>query len=265
MENITIHAVYFSPTGTTATVVNAVTKAMDPECETHIDLTQTMSAKSVQFDKSDLLVIGMPVYGGRLPALAVERFQQLRGWNTPVVIIAVYGNRAYEDALTELYDCCSVQGFTVVAAGAFIGQHSFSTAAYPIAVSRPDQQDLQEAAAFGRTVLKQILQQCNLHKLTSIPGNRPYKTVEFRPMMAVETNEVTCSQCGACATHCPVPCISMDAGLPQTDAERCLWCMACVQHCPTGARCAAADTIGPIAQRLYTACQTRRNPACFYT
>lgn len=46
----------------------------------------------------------MPVYAGRVPALAVERLKGMKTSGVKCVIVAVYGNRAYEDALVEMQD-----------------------------------------------------------------------------------------------------------------------------------------------------------------
>lgn len=46
----------------------------------------------------------MPVYAGRVPALAVERLKSIKTSGVKCVIVAVYGNRAYEDALVEMQD-----------------------------------------------------------------------------------------------------------------------------------------------------------------
>lgn len=46
----------------------------------------------------------MPLYAGRVPALAVERLKGIKTSGVKCVIVAVYGNRAYEDALVEMQD-----------------------------------------------------------------------------------------------------------------------------------------------------------------
>ena len=46
----------------------------------------------------------MPVYAGRVPALAVERLTGIKTSGVKCVIVAIYGNRAYEDALVEMQD-----------------------------------------------------------------------------------------------------------------------------------------------------------------
>lgn len=46
----------------------------------------------------------MPVYAGRVPTLAVERLKDIKTSGVKCVIVAVYGNRAYKDALVEMQD-----------------------------------------------------------------------------------------------------------------------------------------------------------------
>ena len=91
------------------------------------------------------------MYGGRLPADAVKRLSNLKGHNTPAVIVVVYGNREYEDALLELNDLAIEAGFKPVAAGAFIGEHSYSNKDSPIAHGRPDEKDIGHVAKVPET------------------------------------------------------------------------------------------------------------------
>lgn len=63
--------------------------------------------------------------------------------------VVVYGNRDYEDALLELHDILSENGFVVVAAGAFVARHSI----FPdVAAGRPDRDDLDRMAEFAERV-----------------------------------------------------------------------------------------------------------------
>ena len=78
----------------------------------------------------------MPVYGGKVAPLAMERLQGIRASGSPVVLVVVYGNRAYEKALIELDAFASAQGFKVIAGATFVGEHSYSTEQNPIAPGR---------------------------------------------------------------------------------------------------------------------------------
>ena len=74
-------------------------------------------------DADDIVVFVAPVYAGRVPALAAERFLTVNGHGQKAAAIAVYGNRDYDDALVEMCDIISARGFKLIAAGAFIAQH----------------------------------------------------------------------------------------------------------------------------------------------
>ncbi len=263
MSEIRLHSVFFSSTGATRTVTRAVS------CGTQYDRREwdiTLPGCSAQniFDPDHLVVIGMPVYAGRLPRLAIERLKEMKGNDTPAVALVVYGNRAYDDALLELSDLCTRQGFRVIGAGAFIGKHSFSSPDKPIAADRPDEQDLRQAKQFGRQI-KTLLSQSGADrlKMPTIPGHRPYKP-EMQPAGAAgESDPAQCTGCGQCAARCPAGAIHVKNGTVTTKSDLCIWCTACVQACPTGARKITLPKIGEIADRLYNNCQTRKEPEWF--
>ncbi|MBN2686266.1 MAG: 4Fe-4S dicluster domain-containing protein [Pontiellaceae bacterium] len=217
------------------------------------------SLVAVQLGSNDLAVVGMPVYAGRLPAPAVKRFASISGNNTPVLAVVVYGNRAYDDALLELCDLCVAQGFRVVGAAAFIGEHSFSMEDFPIAAARPDASDLQKAEALGR-LLAGVNKTLDLN---TIPGNRPYKDPMTPVGAAASSHAAACQRCGACVAACPVEAIRSTDALPETDEEACIWCAACVRACPSGARTITLPKVREIAARLHQSCQERREPEWF--
>ena len=74
--------------------------------------------------EEDLAVIAMPVFAGRVPALAVERLRKVDAQGAKCVVVAVFGNRAYDDALLELRDVALEMGFRVIAAVAAVAEHS---------------------------------------------------------------------------------------------------------------------------------------------
>jgi ferredoxin len=259
MNKQPVHAVFFSPTGTTRTAVKAVCQGTGKHSGLEIDLKEPVGGQ-LFFAVDDPVVIGMPVYAGRLPRLAVERFASVRGSETPAVAVVVYGNRAYDDALLELCDLCAAQGFKVTGAAAFIGKHSFSSPDKPIAADRPDENDIRLAEQFG----DQIVHSLRPLDIGQIPGQHPYKP-EMQPAgAAAETNPVRCTGCGQCVAHCPSSAIHMDKKLPLTNPDRCIWCTACVKNCPSGARQVTLPKIHELAERLYKTCQTRKEPELFF-
>ncbi len=175
------------------------------------------------------MLIATPVYGGRIPSLAAERVKQLAGAGKKAVTLVVYGNRAYEDALRELNDCARAAGFSIVASGAFIAEHSVSRA---VAAGRPDAQDRAELAAFGKDILAKL--ETALENEPAVPGNVPYK--EAMRVPATPLFLPSCGQCGKCVRLCPTGAIRREGSELVTEAAKCILCLACVAACPRGSR-----------------------------
>ena len=107
-------------------------------------------AEKLEIPETTLVVVTVPVYGGKVAPLALERMKCIHTSGAPVVLAVVYGNRAYEKALAELDAFISERGFKVIAGATFVGEHSYSTDKNPIAVGRPDADDLRFAENFGQ-------------------------------------------------------------------------------------------------------------------
>ena len=138
-----ITGVYFSPTGSTKRVTEWITERIADNREAEwLDLTDAVSSRpDYTFTEHELVVVGVPVYSGRVPETARERLQKLHGKRTPVVLIVTYGNRAYEDALLELSDILKEQGFIPAAAAAVVTEHNI---AHIYGAGRPDEKDKKE-------------------------------------------------------------------------------------------------------------------------
>lgn len=224
-----VFGISFSPCGATQTVVNTVAKAMDENAVCTNAITNIVPAA---FTAQDAVVVGIPVFGGRVPAPALERISHLQGGGAAAVAVAVYGKRACEDALLELKTALEAQGFAVVAAGVFVAQHSIATS---IAAGRPNAQDLQTAAQLGRQTVDKLsaVQSGAQCTLATVPGNYPYGEYHIIPVPILASRR--CNACGVCAAACPVQAIS--ANTPRrTDGTRCIGCMHCLSVCPQHAR-----------------------------
>lgn len=74
---------FFSPTGTTRTLVEAVVEGVAAAGEMSalcVDVTER--AIDVEVASDVLTVVGVPVFAGRVPPTAVERIERLRGNST---------------------------------------------------------------------------------------------------------------------------------------------------------------------------------------
>jgi len=199
------------------------------------------------------------------PVEAINRFKQLKAGNTLAILIVLYGNRDFDDALSELKNLAIELGFNPVAGGAFIGEHSFATKDVPIANGRPDSLDVQKAMDFGAKIKDKItaLQSPDAQMDLEIPGRFPYKAGGAQSMdVSPVSIEATCTVCGTCAGVCPTEAISIDESV-ETAIELCIRCCACIKNCPTGSRVMEEGKWKDIAYWLNENCSTRKEPQIF--
>ncbi|MBB6714569.1 EFR1 family ferrodoxin [Clostridium gasigenes] len=229
-----VNLIYFSATDRTAKVVKEIGSAISDELfENDITLEENRN-EGLVFTEKDLVIVGVPVYAGRVPKFLVEYFNKVKGNNTLVIFVVTYGNRAYEDALLELKNTFEENGFIGVGATAFVGEHSYTEL---LGSGRPNKKDLEIAKKFGNRVkikidsIKDISEIGNLN----VPGNYPYvvKVSKMKPM-APETND-NCIDCGICANSCPTNAISKQ-NYRLVDKERCIKCCRCIRNCPVSAK-----------------------------
>lgn len=204
-----------------------------------------------------MALFAAPVYAGRIPAIAAQQFHKIKGKGRKCVVIAVYGNRDYDDALVELCDLATENGFTVIAAAAFVAQHSI----FPkVATSRPDAADMEKIAAFTARV-KELLSGDKSLDITRVKGNRPYKTPAPIPLIPA-ADKKKCRECGKCYRECPAGAISKE-DYHITDAEKCISCGRCIAVCPDNARHFGGLKYKMIAPIFQKKCSASREPECF--
>ena len=111
---MTIHQISFSPTGGTRRVSELLCSGIEAKSILTELCVKEEELCLPSIAAGDLVVVSMPVYAGRVPALAVERLNAVESNGATSVIVAVYGNRAYEDALVEMQDVATAQGLGTV-------------------------------------------------------------------------------------------------------------------------------------------------------
>ena len=243
--------VHFSPTGGTRRAALLLVEGLAERID-ELDLPLPAPTGRA-FGPQDAVLFAGPVFGGRLPVLMTQRLKNCTGEGTPAVTAAVYGNRAFEDALLELNDCVTAQGFRVVASAALVAEHSISRA---VAAGRPDGADREQLLGFAPAILRKLASGGDI----SVPGNRPYRA--WTPSRAVPAVSETCTACGQCAAQCPARAISPDDP-KHTDPERCFLCMRCIARCPQHARTYPAKAQAMVDQRLAPLRTVRRENELF--
>ena len=230
---------FFSPTGGTKKAGDIFCKSIARNVN-YIDLTLPKSSYNQL--QSDVVVFAAPVYGGRIPSIAAERFSKLNGHGKKAITFVAYGVRGYDDALLELNDLVSGAGFDIVASGALIAQHSIVK---EVGAGRPDAKDAQAIKAFSKEVLNKL--SASSTGTFAVPGNRPYRegmNVPFSPISLPH-----CIECGFCTYECPANAIKKFNGL-NTNIEVCILCMACVSKCPRNARALPTHLQDSMNQKL---------------
>ncbi len=275
MNNKSVSCLTFSPTGTTKTISEAIAQGMKAKQIHYMDCTKRSDRETNSFMfTGDVAILAVPVYYGRVPEEIVPFLNSLKSGNKPVVLVVVYGNREYEDALLELHDIASARGFIPLAGAAFIGEHSYSTVEKPIAHARPDTNDIGKAETFGlkiKEMMDTIASPDEIKKF-DLPGNTPYvepenlhNIKEARNVLSFtpETDSGLCSDCGKCAEVCPTGAVDPD-NVSQINKWECQICFACIKNCPEKAKKMTDTHFLAAIDQLYQMNQERKEPEMYF-
>lgn len=247
MELKKIWAVYFSGTGTTRRTVERIASGLAEKLSLPVEKVDfsrpPVRQQELRFDGADLVVLGTPVYAGRVPNVLLPFLQEkIVGGGALAVPVVLFGNRAYDDALMELRNILAADGLHPVAAAAFVGEHSFSRT---LGQGRPNENDealMDEFAAKTADLVRRL--PAAPEKPVAVGGQeplRPYYTPRDRAgnhinilKVKPKTDMTRCGGCGLCAEMCPM------GSIDPTDVSAvrgiCIKCCACVKGCPTGAK-----------------------------
>lgn len=242
--------IVFSPTGGTEKVAHIIGKRWS-ENPSVIDLSDaTTDFTKCEIKEQDMVLIAMPSFGGRAPAVAIERLKQIAGNGAKCTLVCVYGNRAYEDTLAEMEDAAKECGFQVVAAIAAVAEHSIMP---QYAAGRPDVSDRKQLTDFAGQIA------CKTGNVSTIPGSRPYKKAGSAGL--VPKPDKSCVKCGACVKTCPVQ--SIDPASFAADSKTCISCMRCVKQCPKNARKVSGVMVSVAALAIKKACSVKKENELF--
>ncbi len=213
---------YFSPCGGTKAVADIINKEYGDVLMQEL----TTPSMDVELDANTLAFFCFPVYGGRIPKPMYERMKQVKGNKTPCVHVAVYGNRAVDDALLEMQELTNKYGFVTVGGCEMIAPHSVDPS---FAADRPDASDVAKMKEF----LKKLDEKETLNEVR-MPGDPNYAKRKANDFPLYPKPSKECIGCGICYKYCPAGAIN--AKRMKTNKRKCISCMRCVSMCSTESR-----------------------------
>ena len=240
-----IKAVFFSPTGNTQQVVELIADRLAQKFSVPVEVDDfTLPAAHIDirtYSPEDLVIFGVPTYAGRIPNKVLPFVQTLfKGNQTRTIAVVTFGNRSFDNSLSELASELEKNHFSVVAAGAVVCKHAFAE----IGIGRPDTTDQERIAAFANTAFEKLqksekpLPNASIKRneaLTAyyVPLGTDGKPVNFLKAKPV-TDKAKCDNCGVCAAVCPMG--SIDKNDVSLVPGICIKCQACIVKCHTKAK-----------------------------
>ena len=230
MELTRLTLVYFSPSGSSLRVGRLAAEEFRlPVVED--DLTENAPPKYLDLMENDLLIAVVPCYNGRVPYHAAVRLTSIAGRGTPAIPIVTFGNVGHGDALRELGDILTGNGFINVAAAAIATENALDRR---IGAGRPDEMDRAELKSFA---MKARVKLGGLQTVAQglIPLERDEPYVSDHVLGVTPSRGMECNLCLKCVERCPTGAIPRD-DTQHIDGAKCIMCMRCVYECPNKAR-----------------------------
>lgn len=241
-----VYAVYFSPCGSTEKislfVADTIASTLDVPAE-RVDFTMPSSRETfLHFKKDDLVVFATPTYAGRIPNKIMPFVRDnITADNTPMINIATFGNRSFDDCLMEQKILLEKNGFISVGGLASVNRHVFSK---KIAPDRPSKDDMEDTKNFATKIADFLLKNPLGNIYVEFDGDE-HLTSYYTPLgenlkkanflkATPKTDMDKCTDCKICAMSCPMGSISFG------DVDKiigiCIKCQACVIKCPENAK-----------------------------
>ena len=209
---------YFSPCGGTKSVADIISKELGDAPMQEL----TTPSMNTAIDHDTLTFFCFPVYGGRIPKPMYDRMKIISGDKTPCVPVAVFGNRAVDDALLEMSELAGKYGFVTVAGCEMVAPHSID----PAVRRRPPRRKPTRQSCMSFSKGSRLCRKLQPRQNARRPQLRQAKRRPSLPLYPMASKE--CIGCGICEKYCPAGAIK--GKHMRTVPTKCISCMRCVSN-----------------------------------
>lgn len=237
---------YFSPCGGTKSVADIISKELGDAPMQEL----TTPSMNTAIDHDTLTFFCFPVYGGRIPKPMYDRMKIISGDKTPCVPVAVFGNRAVDDALLEMSELAEKCGFVTVAGCEMVAPHSIDP---QFGAGRPDASDKAKLHEF-----LEKLKAAESFSAVKMPGRSRLCQEKKRGASAVPHGLQGVHRLRYLRKYCPAGAIK--GKHMRTVPTKCISCMRCVSMCSTESRKVPAPMRLAAHLTLKKLCSERKEP-----
>jgi len=150
----------------------------------------------IKVDEETIVVIGMPVYIGKIPLPAAALLRSIAGNGAMTLTAVSYGGRSYGNALFELKSLAEDCGFRPIGAGAFLTAYMGRKGNKRSPAPAPDLDSMAEFSKAASAKIKRLMG-CEIDELRIKPaplevnGKMPiHKISRISPMAAAAAQRV---------------------------------------------------------------------------